>query len=836
MRVFWLLMLIAAVLQAEPVRLRCEHQVNPIGIDVAAPRFSWQNDSTERDWRQTAYEILVATTPDRLQRGKADVWSSGIQPSGESVGIAYAGPRLESRRRYYWTVRVWDGARRVSRYAPAAWFEMGLLAPSDWTARWISRPDPEAVADRADIRWIWAAGEEAFSVPLTTRVYFRLSVILDEKPLNAGLFLTARGDFTASVNGRELRGKTRSWEAFDRQDVAEYLAAGANTIEVSVTAAMPPDTPEPPSRRVPAGLAGLLKIVRSDGVMQRFPTDAHWEARMEGDRNWRPAAVAAELGDSRMTAGDPGPLPGPAALFRSVFSVSKGVQSARLYVTALGSYRMYLNGRQVGADVLTPDFTEYGKRVAYQTYDVTAMITQGSNVIGAILGDGWYASAMSWYGRRFFFGKGPTRLLAQLEINYRDGSRRVVGTDNNWRTSASQVLYSEIYGGEVQDARLEQPGWNQSGFQDERWTPAVESEAPAVALSAQVGAPVRVNGKVEPKSVTPRPGGAYIFDMGQNMVGWVRLRASGPAGTRIRLQFAEVLKPDGGIYVDNLRGANATDVFVLSGKGEEIFTPYFTFHGFRYVEVSGYPGEPTLAAITGEVLNSLPAEPAARLATSSSLVNRFYEVGLWGQRGNFLSIPTDCPQRDERLGWTGDAAVFWRTGAYNFDIAAFTAKWMRDLLDARTAEGAFTNTAPHVPRMPEGAPGWGDAGVIVPWTAWMQYGDTSYIERNWQAIERWLAYIQEGNPDFIRRNRVGPNFADWLAPDGRTNKDLIATAYWALIADMASQMARATGREAEAAKYQSVVASIREAFRKAFIRPGGVVDAGTRLPTCWRST
>ncbi len=456
------------------------------------------------------------------------------------------------------------------------------------------------------------------------------------------------------------------------------------------------------------------------------------------------------------------------------------------------------------------------------------MVAEGDNVIGAILGDGWYGSAMSWYGNRFFFGPGPARLMAQLEINYRDGSRRTLATGNTWRTSSSPVLYSEIYGGEVQDARLEQPGWNRSGFNDERWTPAVESDPPPVEVSSQIGTPVRVAASISPKSVTPRPGGAYIFDMGQNMVGWVALKATGPAGTRIRLQFAEILKPDGGIYVENLRGANATDVFVLSGKGEETFTPFFTFHGFRYVEVTGYPGTPTLASLTGEVVHSLPGEPAARLATSSNLVNRSYEVGLWGQRGNFLSVPTDCPQRDERLGWTGDAQVFWRTGAYNFDIAAFTHKWMQDVLDTRTPEGAFTNTAPNVPTMPEGAPGWGDAGVIVPWTAWMQYGDTAYIDRNWDAMQRWLAYIQEGNPDFLRRNRVGPNFADWLAPDDRTNKDLIATAYWSLIADMMSQMARATGREAEAVKYESVSASIREAFRKAYIKDNGVVDAGTQ--------
>jgi len=393
----------------------------------------------------------------------------------------------------------------------------------------------------------------------------------------------------------------------------------------------------------------------------------------------------------------------------------------------------------------------------------------------------------------------------------------------------------------VYDARLEQAGWNQASFDDSRWSAAAVSDAPPIAVSSQIGAPPRVIAVLNPKQVTQPAAGTYIFDMGQNMVGWATLKVKGAAGTRVRLRFAEILNPDGTIYTANLRNADATDVYILRGGNEETFTPHFTFHGFRYVEVTGYPGTPTLDAITGNVVSSVSGEPAAKLATSSELVNRMWSIGLWGQRGNFLSIPTDCPQRDERLGWMGDAGVFWRTGTYNFDVAAFSQKFMQDVTDAQNRQGAFTNVSPNaLPSSVDesgdpspdsdrvGAPGWGDAGVIIPWTTWMQYGNTAIIQRNWDAMQRWMEFIQSRNPDFLRQEGLGPNYADWLAPDGNTNKDLLATAYWALIANMMSQMAHAVGKDADAKRFDDLVRSIRAAFQKAYIKENGEVGTGTQ--------
>jgi len=832
------IVILASAAAATPVHLRCEYLENPLGIDAASPHLSWQSDNAERNWRQGAYEVLVASNDESLRSGKADIWDSGKVDSAESVGIVYRGPALESRKRYHWKVRVWDVAGQVSESAEGAWWETGLLHPTDWRAKWIRWKNPEDDADRQGIRWIWVPGQDAHSVVPKTAATFRVTVKLPEKAREAVLLLATRGDFVAKVNGHEVDAKSR-WTPFDRRDISDLLVVGKNQVEVTVTAPESPDFgPNAGTKTTMAALAALVKITRSNGTTMRFPTNKHWKASLEKTSRWQSAHVVADLTDKRL--GDPGELPQPAAYLRRTLTVSKSVQSARLYVTALGSYRVSLNGSRVGADVLTPDFTDYRKRVLYQAYDVTSFMVNGNNVISALLGDGWYGSGLTWVGMHFF--PPPDRFVAQLELDYADGSHDTIVTDESWRAAASPIVRSDIYAGEVYDARLEQTGWEKPGFDDSKWKPVVVADAPATNVSSQITAPARVIATLVPKGVNPVANGAYIFDMGQNMVGWVTLKVKGAAGAKVRLRFAEILNPDGTLYTANLRNADATDVYILRGGDEEAFSPHFTFHGFRYVEVMGYPGTPPLDAIKGEVVSSVSGDPVAKLMTSSDLVNQMWSIGIWGQRGNFLSIPTDCPQRDERLGWMGDAGVFWRTGSYNFDVAAFSQKFIQDIVDAQTSQGAFTNVSPNT--LPfgggetegtsawnegmVGAPGWGDAGVIVPWTTWVQYGDKAAIEENWDAMQRWMEFIQSRNLDFLRTQGVGPNFADWLAPDENTNKDLLATAYWALIANMMSQMAHAVGKDGDAKRYDQVVQNIRAAFQKAYIKEDGEVGTGTQ--------
>src|SRR5271165_27805 len=462
----------AATAWAAPVHLRCEYLVNPLGIDQTSPRLSWQSNNSERNWKQSAYRVLVASAPERLSAGNADVWDSGRDNSGESVDIAYRGPALESRHRYYWKVRVWDAAGQTSESGESAWWETGLMQPEDWKAKWIAWKNPQDQADREGIHWIWLKSQDALAVAPKTSAVFRVSVTIKEKPREAALLLAVRGDFTANVNGQEV-GRKKGWGAFNRRDITDQLVVGENSIEVHLTA---PDVPEwgpnAGTKTSKAALAALIRITLNDGSAIRVPTNEKWEATLEKSSNWQPVQTVGDLTDKRF--GDPGPLPQPAACLRRTLSVSKKVHSARLYVTALGSYRVYLNGSRVGDDVLTPDFTEYRKRVLYQTYDVTSLLVHGYNAVSALLGDGWYGSPLTWAGMHFF--SPPNRFRAQLELDYSDGSHETVVTDDSWKAAASPIVESEIYGGEVYDARLEQDGWKAASFDDSRWTSAVVSE------------------------------------------------------------------------------------------------------------------------------------------------------------------------------------------------------------------------------------------------------------------------------------------------------------------------------------------------------------------------
>ncbi|MEO6922279.1 MAG: family 78 glycoside hydrolase catalytic domain, partial [Bryocella sp.] len=455
-----------------------------------------------------------------------------------------------------------------------------------------------------------------------------------------------------------------------------------------------------------------------------------------------------------------------------------------------------------------------------------------------LLGAGWHGSPLLWIGAHTFTG--PDSLRAQLVLTYADGSQKTVATDSSWMSSTSPIVMSEIYAGEAYDARLVEAGWNRNGFHASDWLPATVGEISSnVTVSAQPDQPVHFDMALHPisvKMVTSEGHKVAVYDMGQNMVGVVKLRVQGPRGTTVRLRFAERLNPDGTIYTENLRAADATDHYTLSGKGLETWEPSFTFHGFRYVEVSGYPGVAGLNAIEGEVWNSLTGAPTMTLTTSSQLLNKMDQLGLWGQRGNFLSIPTDCPQRDERMGWMGDAGAFWRTGSYNFDINAFSDKFMKDIVDAQSSDGAYSNISPNLLMSDAanphdghpGAPGWGDAGVLVPYATWLQYGNRSLIEANWKSMQAWMSFIETTNPNHLRRKELGANYADWLAPDPHTPKDLVATAYWALIAQEMSTMAHALGREDDAKKYHETFEQVRTAFQKAYIASDGMMRGDTQ--------
>jgi len=669
----------AAVTAREAVSvtdLRCDYRTNPLGIDDARPRLGWQLVADRRGVSQSAYEIQVRGSNRNLERTGRDLWRTGKVESSQSQYVVYEGQPLGSGQRAWWRVRVWDEADQRSRWSDWAFWEMGLLAPEDWTARWVE-PD-------------------------------------------------LREDYTVS---------------------------------------------------------------------------------------------------------------NPAPMLRREFVVSKKVASARAYVTAHGLYEAEINGQGVGDQLFTPGWTAYDERLQYQTYDVTALLRKGANALGVTLGDGWYRGYLGWQESKGVYGK-RLGLLLQIRIVYTDGSEEIVGTDDQWKAATGPILTSDIYMGEAYDARLERPGWSQAGYDASAWSGVRAVDRSKDVLVAPEAPPVKRIEEIVPTVVTT-PGGDTVFDMGQNMVGWVRLAVEGDAGTTVTLRHFEVLDKDGNVYTANLRKATQAVAYTLAGGGPEVFEPHFTFQGFRYVAVSGLPGEPSPEQLTGVVIHSDFA-PAGTFTCSEPLLNQLQQNIRWGQKGNFLDVPTDCPQRDERLGWTGDAQAFAPTACFNADVSGFFAKWLKDLAADQQSSGAVPHVIPNV--LSHGkdtggsaSAGWADAAVVVPWVHYLAYGDPGILENQYPSMKAWVDYQKRQSGDrYIWDEDF--TFGDWLAfnttrsdyPGATTDKDLVATAYFAHSTDLLSRAATVLGKDEDAATYRQLFERIREAFAAEFVTANGRLASNTQ--------
>ncbi|MEI7027076.1 glycoside hydrolase family 78 protein [Paenibacillus sp. y28] len=523
----------------------------------------------------------------------------------------------------------------------------------------------------------------------------------------------------------------------------------------------------------------------------------------------------------------------PALYLRKEFAADKAVEQAVLYATALGVYELHLNGSRVSGDYFAPGWTDYNIRAQYQTYDVTAQIQAGGNAIGAILGTGWYAGHVGMMGRRIY-GTSPS-LLVQLELHYTDGTSSRIVSDGTWTMNTGPIQYSDMLMGETYDARKAWPDWNKTGFAAEGWRPAEKLASYSGLLVSQPDKGVRVTESLTPVKIWKTARGTYMADMGQNMVGWIRLQVSGPAGTRVKVGHAEMIQEDDTLYIENLRRAIQEDIYVLRGEGVEVCEPHFTFHGFRYVEVEGYPGELTADLITGQAAHS-DTPPTGTLETSDAMVNRLISNIRWGQRGNYLSVPTDCPQRDERLGWSGDAQIFIRTAAYNMDVSRFFMKYMTDMTDFQTPEGAFPDVAPDAGwfawkqvRVEWFAPdnaGWGDAGIIIPWTLYLMYEDRRILEANYEAMKKWVGYLKSTTTDLIRPDYA--DYGDWLSINADTPKDVLATAYFAYSTALFARIAGILGRREDEASYRKLFDDICAAFVGRYVNEQGIIEGDTQ--------
>ncbi|MEU8134178.1 alpha-L-rhamnosidase [Streptodolium elevatio] len=508
----------------------------------------------------------------------------------------------------------------------------------------------------------------------------------------------------------------------------------------------------------------------------------------------------------------------PCPILRRTFTLTAGTRRARLYVSARGLYDVRVNGTRVGDAELAPGWTDYTRRIQYQTYDVTDLLQDGENVLAATVADGWWSGFVGFEPRRAgaHYGSFP-QLLAELRITAADGTTTTIATDDTWRTATGAVRHADLLMGECHDLRHAAAGWEHPGFDDVHWSPAMVVDRDHRLLVASADEPVRAMAEVRPRSIARIAPDTHIVDFGQNMAGRIRLNAAGlPSGARVVIRHAEVLDTSRRLYTDNLRTAAATDVLISDGRPRIVFEPRFTYHGFRYAEIRGIR-ELSGADVVAVALHS-DTSWAGGFDCSDPDIRRLYDCVAWGQRSNFVSVPTDCPQRDERLGWLADAQVFLPTAALNADVAAFFTKWLRDVEDARDPDGGFSNVAPRLVGVADqGAPGWGDAGVIIPWHLYRVYGDSRFLARAFDGMHTWVDLIHRHNPDLVWRHRVGPHFSDWLAPGTPTPREVIATAYFAHSAHLTARAADVLGHQDLVKTYHRLAADIRTAFREHFV-------------------
>ena len=512
----------------------------------------------------------------------------------------------------------------------------------------------------------------------------------------------------------------------------------------------------------------------------------------------------------------------PSPHLRKEFDVSGRVLRASLYVTAQGHVEMHVNGKRVGDEYFTPGWTDYRKRIYYRTYDVTSMLSEGANAIGALLGDGWFRGNISILGQNQYGNK--LRLMSQLHIDYVDGRKEIIASDPSWKASFGPIILSDMFEGETYDARKEIPGWDSPGFDDTNWIVVDTGTSIKPLVQAYPGVPVRsIQDMPTVKLTEPKPD-TYVFDLGQNFSGWARLKVKGTAGDKVNMQFAEMLNPDGTVYTANLRSARAADNYILKGHDEEVWEPHFTFHGFRYVQVTGLSQKPTPDTVTGIVIQS-DSPMTSSFECSNPMLNQLYSNIIWGQRSNYLEVPTDCPQRDERLGWTGDTQVFVRTGTYNQDIAAFFTKWNTDLMDTQNGAGTFGQQAPVFHG--HGSPAWADAGVICPWTIYKVYGDVRMVEKHYDAMARFIDYCRSKG-----LSGPGGGFGDWLAIGSSTPKSLISAAYFGYTTSLMAEIAQALGKKEDATKYSTLFEDIRTHFQKTFVQADGKIAGESQTSYC----
>ena len=826
--------------------LRCEYRENPLGIDVPQPRLSWViavggRRTEDRGQKQTAYQVLVASTPELLTKDQGDLWDSGKVASDQSIQVEYKGKALESRMQCYWQVRAWGQDGKASDWSKPAFWSMGLLKLEDWQAKWIGL-DPSQGSNSIHLesaQWIWfPEGEPASSAPAGT-CYFRraLSLPAGRKIVKAIIQITADNAFELYVNGKKA-GQGDDFRVPVAMDLTSILQAGSNTLAVAATNAG--DTPNP------AGLIAVLTVEFAEGSPMVVCTDTQWRSNLSKAEGWEragfddarwPAAKAlgafgtGPWGQFNQGGEDARRL--PARYVRREFLVAKKVARATTYVCGLGFFDLYLNGEKVSDHGMDPALSDYRQAVYYVTFDVTRHLKTGRNAMGVALGNGrFFAPRLRTPAPTLDYGY--PKLLLQTEISYADGTTARIVSDESWRlTTQGPIRANNEYDGEEYDARMELAGWNRIGFDDAQWEKAQPVKAPGGTLRAQIMEPLRVTQTIKPVAITnPKPG-TFIVDMGQNFYGTVRMKAHGARGAEVRMVSAYSLLPDGTLKTADNRGAKAIDVYTFKGEGEEVWSPQFKGQGYRRVQVTGFPGTPTVDNFAGLVMHT-DAERVGEFACSNDLVNRIHLAMRWGFRMYLRGAPLD-PDRDERQAWMGDPAKDAESEAFNFNVAAFYTKWMDDVRRSQRPDG----TIPDVSMNWEWGNGveWPSVFTIIPDWYLDFYADRRVVATHYDAMRRWVLTM-----DSIHRDADGTlkskAYADWCdtysmdgkgGDTGRTPQELVSTAYHYNNCRIMAQAAKRLDKVEDERQFGEMADKLKAAFNQRFLDPAtGTYQGGTQ--------
>lgn len=574
-----------------------------------------------------------------------------------------------------------------------------------------------------------------------------------------------------------------------------------------------------------------VQVWDENGQESNWSETSQWSMGILKFSKWKGQYIGFDVGYDKTDKYDSLYLP-PARYLRKSFRASKKLKRATAYTTALGLYELRLNGQKVGDSYLLPGWTDYHKRLYYQTFDITDQIQRGENVIGAIVADGWYAGYVGYAllvrldKVREFYGVNPS-FMGQIHLEYEDGTSEVIASDTSWKANQGPTREADILMGETYDARMENAGWDTIGYDDSNWKKPKVYTWPNGELQSHPGSLVKNTERLKPIGLSEPKPGTFVFDLGKNIAGIASLKVKGPRGTKVQLRFGEILKSDGNIQTENLRRARATDTYILKGEGEETWQPKFTYHGFQYVEVTGYPGKPDLDAVTGLVLSSIETN-ASTFESSNAMNNTLFKNIKTTQSANFIEVPTDCPQRDERLGWTGDAQVYMRSATYNADVAAFMTKFLVDLDDAQRWYGAYPNFAPFPFSRPnQYSPAWMDAGIIIPYNMYKVYNDTRILEYMYDGMQKFMQFQANASTDFLRPGG-GNNWGDWLSVNEKTSNDFVGASYYGYDAQLMAEMAKALDKKDDAKMYSELFENIKNAFAEKYILENGHTTEDTQ--------